>query len=60
MNPTTKTVISAAIALLSTYSATAVVTPDGGGGFDVAAGVGAVVAALNAISNLFVKKPTKG
>jgi hypothetical protein len=57
MSPTVKVILSALISLLTTYTATAQL--DGNAqGFSWSAGIAAVVAALNAVGNLFVKKPT--
>lgn len=61
MNPTVKVVISTIIALLSTYTATATAMPveEQTTGINIPAGIAAVVAALNAVSNLYTKKPNQ-
>lgn len=59
MNPTAKIVVSTTIALLSTYLTSVTTDPAHPSGFSVPAALTAVVAALNAVGNLYTKKPNQ-
>lgn len=59
MNPTAKIVVSTVVALLSTYLANVTTDQTHPSGFSVPAAITAAVAALNALGNLYTKKPNQ-